>query len=187
MDKAKPLLFLSPKEWRAWLESHHANEKEAWVVIAKKGRLNAGLEYAQALEEALCYGWIDSRMNPLDADKYVLRFSPRKKGGIWSLANREKVETLIAAGKMTPSGITAIEEAKKNGQWDAAYTQRTPEKIPPDLEAALKNHKTARGKFLNLSSSHRNQYIYWINGAKTAATRQKRILETVKRAAEDKK
>ena len=185
MDINSPLNFKDTQEWRHWLEQNHRKAKEARVAIYKKRSKLPGLRYEEALEEALCFGWIDGIMKSIDQDRFVLRFSPRKANSIWSRRNKDKAEQLVAQGRMTTAGLSRIDEAKKNGSWDAAYTNKTREEIPPDLEKALMKNPTARKNFQRFANSYRNMYIGWINGAKTEKTRKKRITEVIERSSQN--
>ena len=172
-------------EWRAWLQKHHAAEDELWLIFYKKHTGKAGLVYEEAVQEALCFGWIDGIMKSVDQDRFVLRFSPRKTNSIWSRRNKDKAEQLVAQGRMTIAGLARIDEAKKNGSWEAAYTNQTREEIPPDLKKALMKNPTARKNFQRFANSYRNMYIGWINGAKAEKTREKRIIEVVERSTQN--
>jgi uncharacterized protein YdeI (YjbR/CyaY-like superfamily) len=116
----EPLRFDSVDEWRAWLERHHASEEGAWLTISKKGATTPSVSLVPATEEALCFGWIDSAMQPIDGERYALRFTPRRKGSNWSAVNRARAERLIEEGRMAAAGLAAIEEAKQNGRWNDA-------------------------------------------------------------------
>ncbi len=166
---------------------NHDKATEAWLVIYKKGSNKTGLRYEEALEEALCFGWIDGKMKSIDKDKFILRYSPRNAKSIWSQQNREKTEQLIASGKMTRAGLARVEEAKMNGTWEKAYTQKKKDEIPADLEAALSLNKNALDNFNKFANSYRNMYILWVNSAKTKANRKKRISEVVERSELNKK
>jgi uncharacterized protein YdeI (YjbR/CyaY-like superfamily) len=187
MELRDPLNFTSAREWRDWLALNHAGEKEAWLVIRKKESRRTGISYSQALEEALCYGWIDGKMKSIDGDTFVLRFSPRKPGSVWARTNKETAEKLIASGRMTDAGLAVIEKAKENGAWDNAYTNRVKDQVPAELEAALSKNSTAHDNFHKFANSYRNMYIGWINAAKTDETRRKRIEKVVELSAANKK
>ena len=119
---ANCITFANREEWRAWLEGHHTTEQEAWLLIRRKGAARGFLVLEDAIEEALCFGWIDGVLKPVDKESYALRFSPRKPNSIWSVNNQRRVEKLIQQGRMTPAGLEKIAEAKENGEWDAAVT-----------------------------------------------------------------
>src|SRR3990170_5364029 len=177
MEISNPLYFPTRREWRKWLEKNHAKETEAWVLRYKKDSGKPSITYEEALEEALCYGWIDGRMRGVDSEKSAVRFSPRKAKSRWSKVNKDKAEKMIAEGKMKAAGLAKIEEAKKSGAWETAYVLKVAQVIPTDLQAALEMNKEAWDNFQKFPPSRRNGYIYYLNDARTAATRQKRIAE----------
>jgi uncharacterized protein YdeI (YjbR/CyaY-like superfamily) len=156
-------------------------------VIYKKHSGKSGITYDEALEEALCFGWIDGKMQSIDGEKFILRFSPRKANSVWSKINKERAEKLIKSGRMTEAGLAKIEEARKNGLWETAYTNKKRDEMPPDLESALMENNTAWLNFQKFANSYRNMYIGWVAGARTEATRRKRIIEVVKRSALNRK
>jgi uncharacterized protein YdeI (YjbR/CyaY-like superfamily) len=178
----KALYFKNSHEWRHWLSQNHDKEKEAWPVFYKKHSGKTGISYDEALEEALCFGWIDGKMQSFDEEKFVIRFSPRKGSSIWSRANKEKAELLITRGRMTDAGLARIEEAKKKGLWESAYSGKTREEIPADLEAALSANQIAWNNFHDLANTYHNMFIRWLNSARTDDTRRQRTAEIVKRA-----
>jgi len=187
MEINKALLFPNRMQWREWLEQHHAKEKAVWLIHHKKGSDRGSIIYNDALEEALCFGWIDSIMKSIDDEKFILKYTPRKTKSIWSKLNKEKAEKLIKLGKMTDAGLIKIEEAKKNGLWDAAYTNKARDEMPEDLKKSLLQNKETWNNFNNFANSYWNMYIGWVNSAKTEKTRQLRIAEVVKRSALNKK
>jgi uncharacterized protein YdeI (YjbR/CyaY-like superfamily) len=169
--------------WRRWLEENHSSVDGAWVIIQRKGSEREGLRYEEAVDGAVCFGWIDSRMNSIDGERFRLRFSPRRRGSVWSLLNRERAERLIEAGLMEEAGLRAVEEAKGNGMWDAAYTSRVEPEVPEDLSEALKENKEAWENFEAFSNSAKLMYVRWVEGAKREGTRARRISEVVRKAA----
>ena len=179
--------FPDRQAWRDWLETHHAGEAEAWVRHHKKASSSGGLRYAEAVEEALCFGWIDSKMRSMDKDTFVQRYSPRRPTSIWSANNRARVEALIEQGRMEPAGLAVVAEAKRRGSWGRAHTDLEPTPIPPDLEQALGADAVAWQRFRAFANSYRNQYVYWVETARKAETRKKRIDEVVRRAGEGQK
>ena len=118
------LAFATVEEWRAWLEEHHADEDGAWLTISKKGATTSSVALVPATEEALCFGWIDSAMQPIDHECYALRYTPRRKGSDWSAVNRARAQRLIEEGRMTDAGLAAIEEAKRDGRWESNETRK---------------------------------------------------------------
>ncbi len=187
MEIDKAHFFASSREWRKWLGQNYDREKEAWLIHYKKGSRKSAISYDEAVEEALCFGWIDGKMKSVDDEKFILKYSPRKAKSVWSKLNKEKAEKLIKSGRMTDAGLAKIEEAKKNGYWDIAYTNRSKEKISSDLEKALLESTEAWNNFQHFANSYRNMYIFWVNDAKTEETRKKRIKEIVKWSLLNKK
>lgn len=183
MSGSGMLEFRDRAGWRRWLEENHSAEDEAWVIIFKKGSKEEGLRYGEAVDEAVCFGWIDGGMRSLDGERFRLRFSPRRRGSVWSLLNRERAERLIGAGLMAEAGLRAVEEAKGSGMWDAAYTSRVEPEVPEDLSEALKENAEAWRNFEAFSNSAKLMYVRWVEGAKREGTRARRISEVVRRAA----
>ncbi len=177
--------FFDQIEWRRWLEANHSSEKEIWVIINKKKSGRTGLKYQEAVEEAICFGWIDSKMQSIDAKRFRQRFSPRKKNSIWSKNNKETAERMIHAGKMTHAGFETITEAKLNGKWEIAYSSKTVSAIPRDLIKALKEDELAWKNFRKFSNSTKFQYIHWVNSAKKDETRRRRIVAVVEKATQN--
>ncbi|MBX7236434.1 MAG: YdeI/OmpD-associated family protein [Caldilineales bacterium] len=175
---------LSRAEWRQWLAEHHAETEGVWLVSYKRATGQPRLEYEEAVEEALCFGWIDSTLNVLDAERSRLWFAPRRAGSIWSRSNKERVERLIQAGAMTPAGLAKIEAAKKSGAWTALDELETLT-IPPDLAAALAAYEPARLHFDAFPRSARLAILAWIASAKKPETRARRIEQTARLAAQN--
>jgi len=173
-------------EWRAWLGAHHARSEGVWLVFFKKATGKPRVTYDEAVEEALCFGWIDSKPGKLDEERSMLYFAPRKPGSGWSKPNKERVARLLEAGLMAPAGLAKVEAAKRDGSWNAldAVEALT---IPPDLEAALATNETARVHFSAFPRSVKRGILEWIVSAKKPETRAKRIQETVTLAAENKR
>ena len=152
------------------------------MIIQKKNSGRKGLNYKEAVEEAICFGWIDSKMQSIDSQRFRQRFSPRRKNSIWSKKNKETAEKMIQTGKMSEAGLKTIEKAKENGKWDIAYSSELAPTIPNDLTESLKKNELAWRNFHKFSNSTRLQYIYWVTTAKKDETRRKRIVEVVKKA-----
>lgn len=177
----------APEDWRRWLENHHQSEKGVWLKIRRAGSAKPGVDLAEAVTEALCYGWIDSVMHALDEDSYVLRFTPRKPGSVWSRINRDRAEMLIAEGRMSEAGLKSVQAARESGWWDLAYTSKEAPVCPADLMAALGVDTGALSRFEAWTNSEKSTAVFWIAQAKKAQTREKRIAEVVRLAKADKK
>lgn len=183
----EPLRFDSPDSWREWLKANYTRKKGLWIVIQKVKSPNIGVKYDDALDEALCYGWIDGKMTRLDDNEFKQWFSPRRKNSPWSKRNRDKVIKLIEEGRMMPSGLKEIEKAKENGRWEAAYSSRDPPVMSDAMLEALKANITAYENFMAFPNSAKTMYIYWVNDAKRDATKIRRITKVVERSIENKK
>ena len=167
--------FADRGEWRVWLEKHHAGSKEVWIILYKKKFREARLSLEEAIEEALCYGWIDGQLKSVDEKRYMLRFTPRRRNSVWSESNKRRVKRLIRDGRMTEAGLEKVAEAKENGQWEAATQREQVDVIPPDLEQALNRRKGGVAAYRALSASRKKQFIYWLQSAKRPETKRKRI------------
>lgn len=167
------LEFASPAEFESWLRAHHETEPGLWLKVAKKGFV--GVSYPQAVELALCYGWIDGQARSLDQRHYLQRFTPRTARSKWSKINRDKVLALIEAGRMTPAGLRAVEAAKADGRWDAAYAGPASSTVPADLQAALDANPAAGKFFATLDSRNRFAILHRTEDAKRPETRARRI------------
>ena len=187
METSEALFFNNGQEWHTWLKQNHAEKNAVWLIHHKKSSGKTGINYDEALEEALCFGWIDGKLKSIDEEKYVIRYSPRKTKSVWSKLNKEKAEQLIESEKMTDAGLAKIEEAKRNGNWDSAYTNRITDELPLDLKNALIQDKDAWYHFQLFANSYRNSYIGWVNMAKSEETRKRRISEVAKRSSMNKK
>ncbi len=174
---------LTRAEWRAWLAQNHTRTQGIWLITYKKATGKPRIEYDDAVEEALCFGWIDSKPNKLDAERSMLWFAPRKPGSGWSRPNKERVERMLAAGLMTVAGQARIDAAQQDGSWNALDAIEALE-VPPDLAAALAAYPHAQSHFDAFPRSARRGILEWIASARTAETRARRIAETA-RLAED--
>jgi uncharacterized protein YdeI (YjbR/CyaY-like superfamily) len=165
--------------FRAWLSAHHASQAGLWLRIAKAASPLQSVTYAEALDLALCFGWIDGQKRRHDADSFLQKFTPRQKRSPWSKRNREHVERLIAAGEMHPAGLAAIAAAKADGRWDRAYDSPGTATVPDDLQAALDEHPEASAFFETLTGANRYAILYRIQTAVKPETRARRIAEFV--------
>lgn len=168
--------------WRAWLAAHHTQSASIWLVTYKKHCGDRHLDYDSTVEEALCFGWIDSHVRRLDAERKQQLFSPRRPRSIWSALNKRRVAALFADGRMTPAGLAVIEAAKADGSW-TAYDECEALIEPPDLAAALDAAPAARAAWDGFAPSSKKGVLWWVKSAKTAPTRDKRIAEITRLAA----
>jgi uncharacterized protein YdeI (YjbR/CyaY-like superfamily) len=178
-DDLPVLLFAGPPKLEAWLEENHESSQGVWLKIAKKGAPKPSVTYAEALELALCFGWIDSQKRGFDETHFLQRFTPRRPRGRWSRINREKAEALIAAEKMRPTGLAEVEAARADGRWEAAYEGQRTAQVPPDLQRELDANPAAKGFFANLDSANRYAIVYRLNDAKKPETRERRLSKFV--------
>lgn len=162
-------------KWRAWLEQNHAVEKDIWLVYYKKQTKKETVFYSEAVDEALCFGWIDSTVKSIDDETYMQRYSPRRPNSVWSLVNKNKVKRLIKEEKMTEAGMVAVKEAKESGQWDRAYSLKESVEMPIELEEALKLNHTAFDNFYKFSKTDQQHYIRWVVNAKRSETIRRRV------------
>ena len=167
--------FRSKDAWAAWLERNHERSDGLWLKIAKKSSEIESVTHDEALDVALCYGWIDGQRDRFDGDYYLQRFTPRRSRSKWSKVNTERVTRLIEAGEMRPAGLAEIERAKKDGRWDAAYDPPSKIAVPRDLQAELDKDPSARAFFDSLNSINRYAILYRIQDAKRPETRARRI------------
>lgn len=169
------LEFETQRDWTAWLKKNHASSEGVWLRFRKKSSSTTSVTYAEALDVALCYGWIDGQKKAGDSETFLQRFTPRGPRSIWSKINREKVLALIEAGQMQPAGHAAIDRAKENGNWEAAYDSFKTKTIPPDLQAALDANPRAKAFYETLKSNNRYAILWRVQTAKKPETRARRI------------
>ncbi len=179
--------FESPREWEAWLDENHATSKGLWIKLAKKDSGIASVSYQEALDAALCFGWIDGQKGAFDDRFWLQRFTPRGPKSKWSQINREKANQLAAQGKMKASGLAEVEAAKRDGRWDEAYAGQRTITVPDDLQKKLDENPKAREFFANLDSANRYAILYRIHEAKKPETRAQRIDKFVTMLNEGKK
>ncbi len=166
------------KEWREWLEKNHQISRGLWVIYYKKDTNKPTISYEEAVEDALSFGWIDSKVNALDEDRYMQIFTPRKPGSTWSRINKKRIKKVIQQGLMTPAGMKKIEAAKKDGSW-SILDDVEDLIIPKDLKKAFKMNSTAEIHYSNFSNSSKKAILFWIASAKRPETRNNRIKKTV--------
>jgi uncharacterized protein YdeI (YjbR/CyaY-like superfamily) len=174
-------LFKTPAAWEQWLDRNHAKSSGLWMQIAKKASGLSSLTYQEALDVALCYGWIDGQKRPYDERTWLQRFTPRGPRSVWSKINTGKVEALIKSGRMRPPGLAAVEAAKASGRWESAYQSWSDLDVPPDLAAALDASPNAKAFFETLRGRNRYGIIYRVSTARRPETRAKRIADFIAR------
>jgi uncharacterized protein YdeI (YjbR/CyaY-like superfamily) len=190
MSKSSELLilpFASQSKWADWLAKQHDKSAGVWLKLAKKDSGIPSIMYNEALEVALCYGWIDGQKKSFDEKYFLQKFTPRRPKSIWSKINVEKVERLIASGQMKPTGLKAIEAAKADGRWEQAYASQKNISVPEAFQAALDKNEKARAYFETLNSANRYSFLFRIQTAKKAETRAKRIQQFVEMLEKNEK
>jgi len=180
-------LFEDRDAWRDWLRRNHSRRTEIWLLIHKKSAGRVGVPYEEAVEEAICFGWIDGKLRRIDDRRHAIRFTPRKVGSVWSESNRDRAERMIRNRRMTKAGLKSVEIAKENGRWAEAYAPSKVPEIPDDLADALKADERAAKNFEGFANSYKSAYLYWVLDAKRPETRARRIREVVARAVLNKK
>jgi uncharacterized protein YdeI (YjbR/CyaY-like superfamily) len=182
------LLYVNTKnEWRRWLQKNHCNVNELWLIFYKKETGKPTLNYGDAVEEALCFGWIDSIVKKINEEKYVRKFTPRKKGSVWSELNKKRVKKLIKDGRMTEFGLEKINAAKKSGEWNKkTEPPKVSFDVPKDFMSALNKNRKAKSNFEKFSPSDKKRYYMWINIAKKKETKDRRIKESIELLCKNK-
>ncbi len=171
--------FERQQDWKAWLDANHAASSGVWLRLAKKASGAPSVSYAEALEAALCYGWIDGQKQSYDTDSWLQKFTPRGAKSIWSKVNRAKALALIERGQMKPAGLAAIERARQDGRWEAAYDSPSGATVPSDLQAALDRNGRAKAFFATLDRRNRYAILFRIQTAKRAETRARRVQQFI--------
>ncbi|RIK43612.1 MAG: bacteriocin-protection protein [Chloroflexi bacterium] len=186
-DELPILLFETQAEWASWLAEHHAAAPGLWLRLAKKAANLNSITYSEALEEALCYGWIDGQKKSYDDQSWLQKFTPRGPRSIWSKINREKAEQLIESKRMKPAGLAAVERARQNGRWNAAYDSATTATVPADFQAELDKNSEAAAFFATLNGTNRYAILFRIQTAQKAETRARRIQQFIEMLARGEK
>jgi uncharacterized protein YdeI (YjbR/CyaY-like superfamily) len=181
------LPFASQSKWADWLAKQHDKSAGVWLQLAKKDSGISSVTYAEALDIALCYGWIDGQKKSFDEKYFLQKFTPRRPKSIWSKINVEKVERLITSGQMKPAGLKAIEAAKADGRWEQAYASQKNISVPEDFQSALDRNKKAKAFFETLNGTNRYAFLFRIETAKKAETRTKRIQQFVEMLEKNEK
>jgi uncharacterized protein YdeI (YjbR/CyaY-like superfamily) len=186
LSKENPRYFKTLQDWRDWLIIHHADAQGIWIIIQKKASQKPGVRYQEAVLEAVAYGWIDGKIKRLNDTEFMQRYTHRRWNSIWSRSNRERAERLLAEGRMTPEGLRTVEEAKRSGRWDQAYTrQQTEGQWPQDFLDALMMNPIAYQNFTAFPPSARMMYLHWITEAKRHDTRVRRIHTIITRSIQN--
>ncbi|OHB61356.1 MAG: hypothetical protein A2168_06455 [Planctomycetes bacterium RBG_13_50_24] len=175
----KQLYVTNRNEWRNWLSLNHATEAGIWLIFYKKETSKPAIAYEAAVEEALCFGWIDSIVRKIDAARFVRKFTPRSDKSIWSPLNKKRANKMIKQGLITEVGLAKIKTAKKTGLWDKDVRPRISHDVPPEFARALARNKKAKENFDKLAPSYRKYYIGWITVAKRPETKKRRIEESI--------
>jgi len=184
----KRLYVKSTNEWRKWLAKNHNKVGEVWLIFFKKKTGKPSIDYEDAVEEALCFGWIDSLVKKIDEERYVRKLTPRKDNSVWSESNKKRVKKVIKEGRMTKFGLRKIIAAKKSGAWNKKIkVPEISEAIPKDFVTASKKNKKAKDNFDKTTLSHKKRYYMWINLARKKETKEKRIKESIKMLGQEKK
>lgn len=186
-DDLPIISFATQQDWEAWLEEYHADMRGIWLKIAKKETRIPSVSYAEALESALCYGWIDGQKASFDEQYWLQKFTLRGPKSMWSKINCDKATTLLASGRMRPAGIRQVERAKADGRWDAAYESQSKMTIPDDFQWELDNNQKAKAFFDTLNSVNRYAILYRIQTAKKSETRSARISKFITMLSEHQK
>lgn len=186
-DELLRMTFQNQQEWETWLQQNHADSKGIWLQLAKKDSGIASISYAEALDSALCYGWIDGQKAAFDDLYWLQKFTPRGPKSIWSKINRNKVIELEASGRMQPAGIKQVELAKADGRWEAAYESQSTIAIPDDFQTELDKNQKAREFFATLNSANRYAILLRIQTAKKPETRTARIQKFIDMLANNQK
>lgn len=161
------------------MEKNHSRETAIWLVCYKKHTGKPSVPYNDAVEEALCFGWVDSIIKSIDEEKYQQKYTPRKKNSIWSKSNKERIKKLIKQKKMMPPGMELVDYAKKNGSWDKIPESQKDHEFPPIFQKALNENPKAKEFFDGLAPGYRKEYVSWIASAKRAETRERRVIESI--------
>ena len=180
----KTFVAQAADQWRKWLDRHHDSESEVWLIFHKVHTGVASLAYLDALDEALCFGWVDSLVKRLDESRYARKFTPRKADSRWSAINRKRYAALKAAGRLKPSGINRAPTDRGYDSRPARF--QMPDALPPYIQTALRKHAAARRHFEGLAPSHRRQYVGWIDSAKREETKARRLQEAIRLLAAGK-
>ncbi|UCG44772.1 MAG: YdeI/OmpD-associated family protein [Candidatus Bathyarchaeota archaeon] len=187
MKVIEKLYVTNRDDWRVWLEQHHATKKEVWLICYKKHTGKPSIPYDVAVEEALCFGWIDSIVKRVDDEKFVRKFTPRKGRSKWSETNKKRARRMLKAGRMTKTGLERIDDAKSTGEWLRTAPPQTELEVPKFILSALTANKKAHDNFNALAKGYKRQLVGWIASAKREETRRRRLAEAIQLLEKNKK
>jgi len=187
METTEELYVTNRNDWRAWLTKNHYTKKEVWLIYYKEHSGKPRIPYDDAVEEALCFGWIDSIVKKIDDETFVQKFTPRKDNSKWSKANKKRAMRMIKEGKMTEAGLAKIREAEKSGEWFKTGPIRKELAFPPNLYKQLAANKRALENFNRLADGYKRLFVAWVTSAKKEETRQRRLLEAIQLLEQNKK
>jgi uncharacterized protein YdeI (YjbR/CyaY-like superfamily) len=187
LSGGEELYVADRREWRRWLQGHHVSSPGVWLVFYKRETDRPSIPYDDAVEEALCYGWVDSQIRRIDSERFARRFTPRRPGSKWSKSNVERARRLIGKGRMVEAGLLQVREARRRGTWSAPESKPIGLQMPAFLVDALEANPTAALNFQKLAPSYKEQFIAWVANAKTESTRRKRVLETLEKLERNEK
>ena len=187
MKITEKLYVTNKDDWRAWLRKHHDTKKEVWLIYFKRHTGKSRIPYDDAVEEALCFGWIDSIVQKIDNEKFAQKFTPRKGKSKWSELNKRRARKMIKEGKMTKAGLAKIREAKNSGEWLKTASVKKELVIPSYIRKALATNKKALDNFNSLANSYKRNFIGWITSAKREETRRRRLMEAIRLLEQNKK
>jgi len=187
METTRELYLTNREEWREWLRENHGTKKEVWLIYYKEHTGKPRIPYEDAVEEALCFGWIDSTVKKIDDEKFAQKFTPRKSSSRWSKTNKRRATKMIKEGKMTEAGLQKIREARKSGEWFKTARVRMELAFPLDLHMQLAANTKALDNFNRLADGSKRLFVGWVTSAKREETRQKRLTEAIKLLEQNKK
>jgi uncharacterized protein YdeI (YjbR/CyaY-like superfamily) len=187
MEMSRTVYVKDRQEWRAWLQKNSSRYREVWLIYPKRHTGKSRVAYAHAVEEALCFGWIDSNVQKIDEDNYAQKFTPRKKGSKWSALNKRRVAELIKTGRMTDRGLAAIDFSDEEDDYGRSNRTRSDMPVPEFMQRALQRSPAAWNNFQQMAPSYRRNYIGWISAAKTEETRNRRLEEAIALLNENRK
>jgi len=180
LGMGEELYAVSRGEWRVWLEKNHDVESEVWLIYYKRHTGKPRIPYDDAVEEALCFGWIDSIVKRIDDERFAQKFTPRKDGSRWSEANKKRVEKMVREARMTEAGLAKVRKAKASGEWFKSRVRKKEVKVPSFMKDALAANKKALENFNKLAPSYKRNFVGWVSSARREETREKRMVEAIR-------